>query len=428
MYDTRRFLFFTADDGSAQRLAAVLQDDGLTVQEQGMPERLSARLLELSPSIVFLDFGIVDADPGKLAQAAELARQLARAAAGVPVVAVGSLTRPEAAVAALRAGVRDFIDLANEIEVREVVHRVLHAQAGPSAGPRRGQLVVLLGVRAGVGATTLAAHLSTLAQLQQNAACAMPPGAPPAAPAPPAEPARGRAESQTMLLDLGWPVADGQLYLNVAGNFHFAEAVQNVRRLDDTLVNTAMARSASGVAVVSLPRDLGEMRTVSHGDSLALLDKLREHFGVLVADLGGFSNPDFVAGMVRAADHAWLVTDQSVGSIVSLAERLRDFEERGIDRALLRLIVNRYDERYGMTAEQIASRFKVMLQATLPDRTPALMASTNQGKLLHEVSDRDPYVRGVQGLVCSLMTVRHAKAGANNWLARWLPGVHKYLV
>jgi pilus assembly protein CpaE len=419
LHDARRFLFFTSDDVSAQRLAATLRDDGVMVQEDAASERLSLRLAELNPQIVFLDFSVDEDRPGKLVQATELVRLLSRVAPGLPVVAVGHATRPEGAIAALRAGVRDFIDLANEGDVREVVLRVLHAQGSTSStASGRGQMIVLLGVRAGVGTSTLSAHLATIAQIHMTQAGLA------------ADPPRRRETDKVgnaVLLDLGWPVADGQLYLNVAGNFHFAEAVRNLRRFDETLVNTALTRSPSGVTVIPLPRDLAEMRTVSHSDSLALLDKLREHFGLLLADLGGFSNPEFVASLVRAADQTWLVTDQSVGALVSLADVLRDLDGRDVDRSRLRLIVNRHDERYGMTAEQIATRFGIELQATLPDRTLALMSSTNQGKLLHEVSDRDPYVRVLHTLADSL-SLGQAKSASNKWLSRWLPGVQKHLV
>jgi pilus assembly protein CpaE len=374
LLDTRRFLFFTGDSVSAQRLAAVLREDGVVVQEEAaVADRLPVRLAELSPQLVLLDFGIDDNAPDKLAQSTELARTLARVSPGLAVVAVGSMARPQGAIAALRAGVRDFIDPADENEAREVVRRVLTAQA-PEGHSGRGQFVVVLGVRAGIGASTLSAHLSCMAQKQCPAA----------------------------LLDLGLPVGDGQLYLNVTGSFHFAEAARNLRRLDATLVNTVLARSASGVAVISLPRDQTEMRTVSHADCLALLDKLRQHFGLLVADLGGFNNPEFVAGMVRVADHVWLLTDQSVSALVSLGDTLRMLDSRDVDRARLRLVVNRYDTSYGVTAEQIAQRFEIGLLGTLPDRMRALMNSTGQGRLLHEVAERDPYVRAVQVLLGSL--------------------------
>ncbi|MBX6319578.1 pilus assembly protein CpaE [Pigmentiphaga sp.] len=415
LLDTRRFLFFTGDSSLAQRLAAVLRHDGVVVQEDVMPDRLSARLAELAPQMVLLDFGADDSEPGKLAHASELARTLARIAPALPVVAVGSMMRPQGAVAALRAGVSDFIDPVNEGEVRDIVRRVLHSNT-VSTLPGRGQMVVLLGVRAGVGASTLAAHLCTMAQVQAQGADSEETGK------------NRRLRGPVAFLDLGLPVADGQLYLNVSGSFHFAEAVRNVRRLDETLVNTAVTRSSHGVAVISLPRDLSEMRTVSHADSLALLDKLRQHFGLVVADVGGFSNPEFVAGLVRAADQAWLVTDQSVGALVSLADMLRDLDGRDVDRDKLRLVVNRYDERYGMTGDQIAQRFDLRLLGTLPDRVLALMNSTNQGRLLCDVADRDPYVRAVQFLVDSLGAYDQPAPVGATWLSKWLPGLQKRLV
>jgi len=82
--------------------------------------------------------------------------------------------------------------------------------------------------------------------------------------------------------------------------------------------------------------------------------------------------------------------------------------------------VNRYDERYGMTADQISERFGVRLLVTLPDRTLALMSSTNQGKLLSEVAERDPYVRGVNYLVDKLVSTRQPK-NEMSWVTRWLP-------
>ena len=113
------------------------------------------------------------------------------------------------------------------------------------------------------------------------------------------------------LLDLGWPVGDCQLYLNIGSDFDFAEAARNLRRLDPTLLGSAMAHTANGLSVLALPRDLGQMRDISQSDSLLVFERLRQHFGVVVADAGGFNNPDFVAGLARTSQQNWIVTDQS---------------------------------------------------------------------------------------------------------------------
>jgi pilus assembly protein CpaE len=420
------FLFCSNDAQVASQLSDAIGDMGLLMQEVPALEHMARRLAELDPRVVFLDFTRDDAQPGKLLQAADMARMLARVAPTIPRVAVGYVAQPEGAIAALRAGVSDFVDTTvAPDEIREVVQRLLGARgvAMPAGGGSR-RSVVLLGARPGVGTSTLAVHMAGIMQERLTQQAAARPGA---------RPAKAEAGTQPLaervgLLDLGWPVGDCLLYLNIESDFDFAEAVRNPRRLAPTLLGSAMAHTAAGVGVLPMPRDMGEMRSVSLSDSLMLFERLRQHYGLLLADAGGFSSPEFVAGLARAAQETWLVTDQSVGSLVSLGGMLRELDQHQVDRSHLRLVVNRYDERYGMTAQQIAERFNIELLGTLPDRTMALMMCTNQGHLLHEGSERDAYVRGIQHLLDRLTADFVAPGSRGGWLATWLPGVQRRMI
>ncbi|WP_258127617.1 pilus assembly protein CpaE [Achromobacter anxifer] len=422
-----RFLFCSQGNTVAAQLGQALGELGMLTQEAPRVEELARRLAEIAPQLVFLDFTLSEDEPGKLFKSAELARLLARIAPTVPRVAVGYLSQPEGAIAALRAGVSDFVDpsVAPQ-EIKEVVLRLLERPGdGRMDGSRRS--VLLLGARPGVGTSTLAVHLAGMVQDRlkqvhnQRAAAA---GAKAAKPAGEPLPLSSRAA----LMDLGWPVGDCQLYLNIGGDFDFAEAARNLRRLDSTLLGSAMPHTPNGLSVLSLPRDLGQMRDVSQSDSLLVFERMRQHFSVVVADAGGFTNPEFVSGLARASQQNWIVTDQSVGALVSLAGLLQELEQLHVDRRSLGLIVNRYDERYGMTAQQIAERFQLELVGTLPDRTLALMVCTNRGHLLHEEAERDVYVRAVHGLAERLCAEENTPGGRASWLATWLPGVHRRMV
>ena len=432
LQNSKRFLFCSKGADVAVQLGQALGEMGMLTQESPSTEELARRLAEISPQVVFLDFTLSEDEPGKLFKSAELARLLARIAPTLPRVAVGLLSQPEGAIAALRAGVSDFVDptIAPQ-EIKDIVLRLLDAQAdgGRADGSRRS--VLLLGARPGVGASTLAVHLAHMAQdrlKQAHGARAVASGGK-GAKAAAAEPGASLPlSSRVALMDLGWPVGDCQLYLNIGGEFDFSEATRNLRRLDPTLLASAMPHTANGLSVLSLPRDLGLMRDVSQSDSLLVFERMRQHFGVVVADSGGFTNPEFVAGLARASEQNWIVTDQSVGALVSLAGLLQELEQMHVDRRSLGLIVNRYDERYGMTAQQIAERFQLELVGTLPDRTLALMICTNQGHLLHEDAERDIYVRAVQTLVEKLGAEESTPGGRASWLATWLPGVHRRMV
>ncbi|MBO9356677.1 pilus assembly protein CpaE [Bordetella petrii] len=421
-----RFLFCSQGDGVAAQLVDALGPLGMLTQESPSVHQLGRRLADIDPKIIFLDFTLGGGDPGKLLRSADLARTLARVAPAIPRVAVGLLGQPEGAIAALRAGVTDFVDPSvAPHEVREVVQRLLDmpAAGGGEGGSRRD--VLLIGARAGVGTSTLAAHLAGIvqdryvqAQLEQHGSARKPADAGATLP----------LAARVALLDLGWPIGDAQLYVNVTGDFDFAEAARNLQRLDATLLGSAMAHTRDGLSVMALPRDPSQMNHMSQSDSLLVFERMRQHFGLMVTDTGGFSNMDFVAGLARTSHTNWIVTDQSVSSLVALSGVLQDLERRHVERSSLGLVVNRYDERYGMTAQQIAERFQLDLVGTLPDRALALMVCTNQGRLLHQDAERDVYVRGVQALAEKLCNEASQAAGRASWLATWLPGVHRRML
>ncbi|AMD44669.1 MinD/ParA family protein [Bordetella holmesii] len=425
------FLFCSSDNGVAQQLGQAVGDLGMLTQESPSLDVLAQRLAEINPQVVFLDFTGGQAQPGKLLMASDMARVLMRVAPSLPRVAVGYLSEPDGAIAALRAGVSDFVDPSvSPDEVQAVVQRLLAdcRQAGGNGSSHRSVLV--LGARPGVGASTLAVHAAGLAQ-QHLAQIAL------SRQHAQGGKAHGKGEllaaqlplnERVCVLDLGWPIGDCLLYLNINSDFDFAEAVRNLRRLDGTLLSSTVAHTAAGISAMTLPRDMAQVRTLSPADSLSLFERLRQHYGVLVTDAGGFSNPDFTAKLARSSHEVWLVTDQSVSSLVSLAGVLQELEQQHVPRDTLKLVVNRYDERYGMTSMQIAERFGLALAGTLPDRTMPLMLCTNQGRLLYQQAERDIYVRAVQGLVDRMLAERMAPGARQGWLAAWLPGVHKRMM
>jgi hypothetical protein len=101
------------------------------------------------------------------------------------------------------------------------------------------------------------------------------------------------------------------------------------------------------VSVLPLPATLAEMRDISFSEALALLDRLRAFFDLQVVDLGGFSNAEFMAQIVKAADTVVLVAEQSVGAIVSAAELLQELKKREVERDDLHLLVSRFDAELG---------------------------------------------------------------------------------
>lgn len=408
-----KFVFCSSNHVHFDWLNRALNEWRLKQQELAPIDALASRLIACRPQLLLLDFsGNCGSDRQNCTdEMIALAKRLKNTLPDLHVVAVGTMDYPDGALAALRAGVHHFIDMhADEEEARAVI-RTLIAPPDAQANLDPCTLVALVGARTGIGTTTFAVHLADLLQQRKTLQ---------------------KTEHRIGLLDLGLPSGDGQLYLNVAGTFNFIDAIRNRHRLDQTLIQTAMSHNRNGVKVVSLPRSQDDITHIPVVDAVALLAQLRPYFDVLIVDLGGFPDSRFVIDLAHAADQTWFITDQSVGSLVSLAALLKEFEAEG-ESQKRHLIVNRYDVRYGMDAEQIAERFKLPLKAVLPECALRMLSTANLGKLLHEVTRSDPYIRTVQSLGDSLLksNIDRRSSGSKirskmpGWIQRCLPMTKK---
>lgn len=404
-----KFVFCSSNRAHFDWLDRVLNEWHLKQQEIAPLDMLVAHMSACKPQLLLLDFsgncGEEDIDCN--ASMIGLAQRLKAVLPDLQMVAVGTMDYPDGAIAALRAGVHHFVDMhADAEEARNVIRRLIAPDT--AAASESCTLVALAGARIGIGTTTLAVHLADLLQQRRTVQ---------------------QTEPRIGLLDLGLPVGDGQLYLNAAGAFHLDEAIRNRHRLDQTLIHTALPRTANGVRIVSLPRTTNEIAGITASDTVALLMQLCPYFDVLIVDLGGFPHAGFVSRITQAVDETWLVTDQSVGSLVSLAALLKelDIHAAGTERQAERqLIVNRYDTRYGMDAEQIAERFGLPLKAVLPECAARMVSAANLGKLLHEVTRNDPYIRAVQKFGADLLKSNVDRRNRTDnrlprWMQRWMP-------
>ncbi|MGJ7608883.1 AAA family ATPase [Variovorax sp. LT1R20] len=398
------YLFASSNDSHVTWLTDALGRLGSVVVLASDTKSLDERIALLGPLAVFLDFS-----PDQSAAASQLHQRLKRDWPALPVLATGISAEPAAMLAALRAGVDDFIDMAAPpSDAVETLKMLLERRSNLQSGTR-GATLALLGARGGLGVTTLATSLA----LALNDQLAQVPARPP-----------GRSTRQGVaLLDLGLPARDGLLYLDTQSGFSFVDGVRNLRRLDQTLLHTALAHHTSGVAVLPLPASLTQVREISHADSVALIKRLGDFFDFQIADLGGFSTIDFVAQTVREAQSSWVVCDQSIGAIVSTANMLKELRTRGVETERLSLVVNKFDSHVGLSAKDIAERLELPLRHVLPARSSALLAAASRGEMLVRTARNDPYSQAVTGFARGLHQEYMSATGTPpakdpRWLAR----------
>lgn len=389
--------------GSTQVMLAPLQENALQ------------HVLHHQPQAVLIHF-----DPSSVDMATRLVAQLHVSTPHLPRVAVGHIKHSQCMLAALRCGVQDFLDIDGSIQsayktVRELLERASATPPDSASAP----MTVILSARAGLGSSLLTSHLAWYLQSSLNGASALK-----------HEPGKDAGDEalECLLIDLGNPKGDCPLYLNTPGDFNFLDAVGSLRRFDRKLASTGLPRHSSGLRTLSLPRQPGLLRDVSYADVDALVLRLRQYFHHVVADLGAVSSTHLAIRLALKASQIWVVCDQSIASVVSTAELLRQLSELQIERERLQLIVSRHDEDLALSAQQIAEQLQLPLLATIADRRKALSQAVNQGQLLAPAQRREPYVQAVGKLAQMLLDQHHgtatpASSSPARGLARFIPRI-----
>ncbi|SDY75150.1 pilus assembly protein CpaE [Delftia lacustris] len=373
-------------------------------------DNVAEQVQRYMPHAVFIHF-----DPLSTDEAAQLASQLHVSHPHLPCVAVGRTKYPQCMLAALRAGVQDFLDVDGPVQAahQTVIDLIKRAPTSMPSMPSA-PLTAIMSARAGLGSSLMASHLAWYLQKRLHGTTAVP-----GQDATPREISNETLDG--LLIDLGSPSGDCGLYLGTLGDFDFIEAVNNLRRFDRRLASTGLSRHESGLRMLTLPRQSSRLRDVSYADVDALLLRLRQYFRHVIADLGAVVPTHLAMRVALRASQVWVVCDQSVASVVSTTELLRQLDEQKIERDRMHLIVSRHDSQLELEAQQIARQLQLPLLATIPERRRELAQAVNQGQLLPSRLQREPYVQAVDKLATLLITTHHqAHAGDQAAPARGL--------
>lgn len=368
----KRFIVVTDNETRFNELSDALKSVGTAVWLHWNTDLLSQLVGSLGTDIVFIDFIGDNAE-----KAAELTRSLLVVYPRLWVVGFSHRADSALILDAMRSGARDFIELQSPIDSLRTVKGILE-QSPALPAQSTGKLVTMLGARPGIGTTTAAMHLSLLLKQEYL------------------------PEHPILLLDFGYPSNDAALYLDTKVAFNFCDAVRSLRRFDQALLNTAFAHHKSGLAIMSLPQNLAELRDITPTDTMTMLSLLKSYFKVVVVDLGGFAGLDLLLYTLGISDHVELVCEQSLPSVFSARQMLISLRERGYDTDRIGMLTGKHDSRIDMTPGQIAENLQIRLDGSLPQRTEKMIACANIGKPLLEVAPNDPYLNVLRAIATTL--------------------------
>ena len=280
-----------------------------------------------------------------------------QAAPDLYVIASSYSAEGEMVIAALRAGANDFlVQPVKRIEFRDCMARLEKAPRRVAAGSSKlGKLYTFLGVKGGVGTTTLAVNFAAvLAQRKQH----------------------------TVLLDLDWAASDAAMQLGAAPQYTLQEVGENLSRMDQALFEGFVTRDPLGFFLVG-PPDAPEHRAhFTEPMFREFATFLVEKYESIAVDAGRNIGDDVVLGALESSSTIFLVATQEFPAIRNAQRYISALMRLGFNQDQLKVVINHYHKRNNpnyATLEQIQQTLNQQVFYGIPD-SPAVVSAINRGR------------------------------------------------
>ncbi|MCX7903854.1 MAG: response regulator [Caloramator sp.] len=212
------------------------------------------------------------------------------------------------------------------------------------------KIITLFSTKGGVGKTTLATNLAVLFSQSKK----------------------------VLLLDLDLQFGDVAVLINGLNYKTIMDAI------NDDLESFSSIRQYlysfnENLDVLFAPKSPEEAEFISKESIEKLLKALKKHYDLLVIDTGvNFS--DNTLFVLDSADYIFFISNMDIASLKNAKMGLNVMKSLGYDAKKVKLIINRFNTKYGVTLRDIEETFKENFFKAVEDDEEAVIISINKGQ------------------------------------------------
>jgi pilus assembly protein CpaE len=257
----------------------------------------------------------------------------------------------------VRAGAREFLTLPTNCDdlmatVKRLVHRREDAPGAPpvAKGP---QVIAVTGAAGGVGCTTLAVNLASILAKA--------------------------SKEEVVLADFDLMLGSVDACLDIVSDHTIQGVVQNIDRLDLTLLKRSMTRHSSGLYVLPHPVTMEEAAKLDPEALRRVLVLLKAAFPTVVLDTSkGLQSSDFVAfetaDVILVSMQLDLTCLRNTARLLQLFLQFEGFTEK------VRLVANRMDSQESeISLKKAEETLRMSVSWQVPNSTKAVHAARAKG-------------------------------------------------
>ncbi len=253
---------------------------------------------------------------------------------------------------AMRCGVQDV--LSTPIDSGRLKELLSHAVqlAEPGNEPRESKLIVVMGVKGGSGATTVAVNLGVqLAKLTQK---------------------------RVALLDFACPLGHVSLFLDLQPHFSIRDSVENLERMDEHLLSGLLTPHKSGLLVLAGASHPDDWRHVPPSALAQVVTVAQSSCDFVLVDLNSPYSPG-LSSIVKQAHTVIMVAGVDVPNLSNVERHVAALTSLGVDPERLRVVINRWHLRDDELLARFLEKTKCSILARLPNDFPQVNQAITLG-------------------------------------------------
>ena len=276
----------------------------------------------------------------------------------------------------VRAGAHDVVPLPlDPAELETALDPIRRMVAAHGTRHRSGhqKIVTIIKSEGGVGATSLLSQMATRFAAQEKAA--------------------GR---EACLLDLDVQFGDAALQLGMQPSLTFTDLLEAGKRLDGEMLRSVAAQHPSGLRVVSAPREIVPLESMTSDQLIAIIDLATEEFGTVFVDLPtNWTN--WSLSLLARSDMVLLVTELRVPSLHRARRQLDLLASQDMDNLSVHIVLNRTEKGLFRTlgpadAERVLRR---PVAFSIANDHSTMTQAIDRGVPLEEVKRRSALVKDI---------------------------------
>lgn len=262
---------------------------------------------------------------------------------------------------ALRAGAKEYLYPPFVPSLKESLERISREieAAVDRKAPARGNVIGVLSVKGGCGATTLACHMAL-------------------------EIAH-RRKTETLLADLDFSAGLIRILMHATSRYSMLDAVSNLQRLDPSYWRGLVSNGYEGLEVIAATPVEAPHRMPQSTELQRVMRFVRSQYSWTVADLGRGLDP-FTLASVSDFETILLVTSMEMPALQLAKLTLRYILESGVSKDRVKLVINRFSKRHGLTREDVEAVLGAEAFGVIPNDYRSLEDAYSREKLLPENS------------------------------------------